>query len=80
MRTGERVAGLPMHRHRIGRLVEILYGVTFFALVLVRRGGELLVMRIFVAVQAGGKLDFVDRIFAGRQMALVAFHLDVFSL
>ena len=43
--------------------VEILYGVAVFAAILVRRRGELLVMFVFMAIQAGGEFDLIDRVF-----------------
>ena len=69
-----------MLRHRERRLVETLDGVAVFASIVVRRTRKLVVMRILVAVEARCKLHFVNRIFARWQVALVAFHLNVFPL
>lgn len=79
VRPAQRVARLPVHRHGKSRLVEILDGVAVLAPVLIRRGRELIVVGILMAVRASRKFHFVNGVFTRRQMALVAFHLDVLA-
>jgi len=54
------------------RAMKVLYGMAILAAVLVGSGGELLVMRILMAIRAGRELHFVDCVLAGRRMAFVA--------
>ena len=54
--------------------------VAAFALVAIGCGGELSVMGVLVAIAARPKLYFVNRVLAGRNVALRALHLDVFAL
>jgi len=75
----EWIAGLPVHGHGIGREVKASNRVAVLAAVLVRRCGKLAVVLILVAIQTGGKFDFIDCIFSGGQMAFVAFDFDVFA-
>ena len=63
-RQGEE--GLLVHHYSEGRLMEILDGMAVLALILIRRGGKLAVVGIFVAIRAGCELNFVNRILARR--------------
>ena len=74
MRSIQRVACLHVHCQGKSRLMEIFDGVAILASVLMRWAGELIVVRVLVAVQARCKLDLVNRILAGGQMTLSAFH------
>lgn len=60
--------------------MEIDDGMAVFAAIVVWRGGELVVVSVLVAIEAGGEFHFVDGVFARGNMALGAFHLYVFSL
>ena len=67
----------------VGGAVEIDDRVAGFAFVVVRRGGELIVVSVLVAVGAGGEFNFVERVFAAGacgDVALGAFHFDVLAL
>lgn len=66
VRPGQRVPCLLVHRRSESRLVEILDRVAIFALVLIGRGGKLIVVRILMAIEARGEFDFVDGVFARR--------------
>lgn len=79
VRSGQRVARFPMHRQRESRLVKILNGVAVLALVLIRGGGELAVVRIFVAIRASRELHLVNRVLPCGQMTLVALYFCVLS-
>ncbi len=48
--------------------------MTALAAVLIRRRGKLAIVLVFMAIQARRKLHFVNCIFAGGNMAFVAFH------
>jgi len=65
VRARERVTRFPVHSDAEGRLMKILDSVTVLATILVRRGSELAVVLIFVAIQASSELQFVDGVFAG---------------
>lgn len=69
-----------MLRDRIGSAMEIDHGVAVFAAIIIRRSGELVVMRVFVAIRTLREFHFVNGVFARRNMALGAIHLDVFAL
>jgi len=60
----KRIARLAVHGDGVSGSVEVADRVAVFAAVLMGRGGELAVVLILVAIQAGGKLDFVNRILA----------------
>ncbi len=62
------------------RAMKILYGMAILAAVLVRRGGELFVVRILMAIRARRELYFVHSLFAGRGVAFVASDGRMFSL
>ena len=55
-------------------------GVTVLAAVVVWCGGELVVVRVSVAIEARAEFHFVDGVFAGGNMALRAFHGNVLAL
>src|ERR671924_586816 len=62
-----------MFGDRKGRAVKIQNGMAVFTAVLVRRGRKLSVVGVFVAIRAGGEFHFVNRVFSGGEVALVAF-------
>lgn len=72
MRTCQWEAALLVQRYRIGRRLKAANRVTGFALTVVRRGGELTLMNIAVAIEAFGEGDFVARVRARRNMAFRA--------
>jgi len=80
MRARQRKTSVSMLGDGKRSAVEIRDRVAAFTLVVVRRSGELIVVGILVAIAAGSKLYFVNRVLAGRDMALRALHLDVFAL
>ena len=59
VRAGQYKTSVLVLCDREGRAMKILYGVAVLAAILIRRGGELLVMRVLVAVQAGCEFYFV---------------------
>lgn len=79
VRSGQRELGLPMLRDGKQRAVPIRYRMAALAAVLKRRFRKLAVVGVFVAVRAGRKLNFVNRLFAGRSVALVAFDFCVLA-
>jgi len=79
VRSGERELGLPVLGDGKQRTVPIRYRMAALAAVLERRFRKLAVVRIFVAVRTGRELNFVNRLFAGGKVALVAFHFCVLS-
>lgn len=62
-----------------GGAMEVRDGVAGFAFVQVGRGGELKVVLVLVAIEAGGEFYFVDGVFTGGDVAFPAFNRDVFS-
>lgn len=78
--TGEREAGIFVLGDGVGGAVEVRNGVARLALIVVRRGGELIVVRVLVAIGAELKLDVVDGVLARRDVALGAVHLYVLAL
>ncbi len=60
--------------------VEVLDRVAALATVLVRRSGELAIVRVLVAIRARSELHFVDGVLSGWNMALRALHTNVLSL
>ena len=79
VRSGQRELGLPMLRDGKQSAVPIGHGMAALAAVLKRRFRKLAVVGIFVAVRTGRELNFVNRLFAGRSVALVAFDFCVLS-
>ncbi len=79
VRARQRKLGLSMLGNRKQRTVEVLNGVAAFAPIIVRRGGKLAGMNVFVAVHAVCKLHVVNCCLAGREVALPAFHLGVLA-
>ena len=61
------------------RLMELLHRVAAFALVVIRRGRELIVVGILVAIAAEFKLHLVKGVFARGDVALCAVNRDVLS-
>jgi hypothetical protein len=59
--------------------VKILYRVAVLATILVRRGGELFVVRVLVAIHAGREFHFVYRVFSRGCMAFLTGNYGVFS-
>ena len=62
-----------------GSTVEIRDGMAELTTIVVRHGGKLIVVRIFVAIGAGCEFHIVNGVFAGRNVALRAFHLNVLA-
>jgi hypothetical protein len=60
--------------------MEIGHGVAFLAAIFVRLGGKLIIVGIFVAIEAGGELHLVNGLFTGGNVAFGAFHGDVLAL
>ena len=79
VRTLEREARSAMLCDGVASAVPILNGVTIFAAIFVGGRCELIVVRILVAVQTIGKLNFIDSIFASGDMALGTVNLNVFA-
>lgn len=79
MCAGQRKPRVAMLGDGEGRAVEIHNCVAVFASVLVRRGGKLPVMRVFVTIRTGREFHFVNGVFASREMALPTFNRNVFS-
>ena len=79
VRAREREFRLSMLGNRKQRTVKVLNGVATFAAIIVRRGGKLPGMDVFVAVHAVCKLHVVNCCLAGRDVALRAFHLGVLA-
>ena len=79
VRSSQRELGLPMLRDGKQSTVPIRYRMTALAAVLKRRFRKLAVVGIFVAVRTGRELNLVNRLFAGRKVALVAFDFGVLA-
>ena len=79
VRSGKRKARVLVLGDRIRGPVEILHRVAILAAILVGRGGELFVMLVLVAIQAGREFHLIDRVFARRRVAFVAGHGRVLS-
>src|SRR5271157_1083928 len=79
MGSRERETRVAMFGDRIGCAVPFLDRVAIFTAILERGAGELAVVRILVAVRAECELHFVKRIFACRDVALRAFHINVLA-
>lgn len=60
--------------------MEIDDGVAGLATIVVGRGGELIVVSVFVAISAGREFHFINGVFARGNVALGAFHLNMFAL
>ena len=60
--------------------MEINNCMADFALVAIRRRGELVVVRVFVAIAASAKFYLVDGVLACGNVALRALHRNVFAL
>jgi hypothetical protein len=67
-------ASVAMLCNRKCGAVKILNGMAAFASVLIGCGLKLPFMRVLVAIQAGSKLHFVNRIFARWKMAFCAIY------
>ena len=79
MRAGQRKPRVAMLGNR-ERRAEIQYGMAVFASVLVRRGGKLAVMRVFVTIRASREFHFINGVFSRGQMAFPAFTVTCFPL
>ena len=79
VRACQRKLGLAMPGNRKHRTVKVLNGVAAFAAIIVRSGGKLAGVNVFVAVHAVCELHVVDCRLAGREVALRAFHLGVLA-
>lgn len=72
--------GLAMIDYSKGGAVKIDDRVATLAPVLIGGGGKLPIVRIFVAIQAGCKFHFVQRILARGNVALSALDGKVLAL
>lgn len=72
--TRQRKFCLLVHRDGEKRAVKTLHGMAVFAAVVVRRGSELPVMGIFVAIGTIREFDLIDRVFSRGDVALRAFN------
>lgn len=77
VRSRQSESGLAMLRDGKECTVKIAHCMAILAFVQVWGGGELAVMSILVTVCAERKLHLVNRVLAGRKMALGAFDRDV---
>lgn len=80
MGPSQHEAGVFVLGNGESRAMEVLYGVAILATILVGSGGELLVMRVLMAIRASSELHFIECVFAGRRVAFVAGHGSMFSL
>lgn len=80
VRVGENESSLLMTRQAEGRGLESFQRMALLTTVDVWRGGKLGLVLVFVALQTAVKLEFVDGIFASRNMALRALHGRMFCL
>lgn len=69
MRPGKRKLRVTVHRNRIERAVKIGNRMALLAGIVIGRRGELIVVNVFVAIGAAGKLDFVYRFFSCGDVA-----------
>ena len=76
---GEHEACVLVLCNRERGAMKVLYGVAILATVLVRRGGELLVMRILVAIRTRSELHFVDRILTSGRVTFVTSYCGMFT-
>ena len=74
VRARQREACLLMNGYCKRGAMKILNGVATLAAVLIRRGGELPFVNIFVAVQAGGEFHLVNSILPRWNVALIALN------
>jgi len=74
---GETSVAVVLDRKR--RTVEVLHRVAVFATIPVRRGGELIVMRVLMAIRAGGKLHSVNCVFPRGRVAFLTSDSCMFS-
>jgi len=77
---GKREASVLVLGNGERRAMKVLYGVAVFAAILVRRGGELFVVRVLMAIRARRELHFVDSVLASRRVAFVASDGRMFPL
>ena len=78
--TCQRKPRLAMLCNRVKSAMEVDDGMARFAVIVVWRCRELVVMDVFVAIGAVGKLDFVLRVLPCRRMAFSALYGDVLAL
>ncbi len=64
----------------INGTMEIRDGVTVFTAILIRFGGELAIVRVFMAIETGRKFHLVLGVFAGGNVTFGALHFCVHSL
>jgi len=79
VRAGEGEFGVAVLGDSERGAMPILDGVTRFAAIVVRGGGKLLIVGIFVAIGAICELHLINRIFAGGDVALGAIDFDVLA-
>jgi hypothetical protein len=77
--SGQSEPSVAMLRNGKERTVKIAHGMAIFAFVQVWHPAELAVMRILVTVRAQSEFHVVNRVLAGRKMALRAFDGNVFA-
>ena len=79
VRAGEAKPRVAMLGNRKRRPMKVLDGVATLATVSVRRRGKLTAVHVLVAVGAQSEFHFVNRVFAGGDVALGALYHRVFS-
>jgi hypothetical protein len=77
VRAGQHELGLLMLRDGEERAMKVAHRMARLAAIVVRRAGELAVVRIPMTVRAVREFHFVDRVAARGKMALRAFHTRV---
>jgi hypothetical protein len=76
----KRESGAVVVGDGVGGAVPVLNGVAGFAAIVVQSYGELIVVRIFVAIRTVRERQFVICVLGCGSMATIAGDLDVFSL
>ena len=79
VRASERILCLLVFCDGEERAMKIHDGVATLAAILIRSAGKLSIVRVLVTIAAVREFDFVQRFFAGWNMAFRAFHLRVHS-
>ncbi len=79
MGAGQRKPRVAMFGDGERRAVKIQYGMAVLASVLVRRGSKLPVVRVLVTIRAGREIHFVNGLFPGREMTLLALNRNVLA-
>jgi hypothetical protein len=79
MSAGKSEAGFLVIRYRVCRYMKVLYGMAILAAIMVRRGSELLVMCVLMAIRASRKLHVIDGVFACWYVTLATGNGYMFS-